>query len=234
MDSLGDRKGVDLAAVGSVSRTWRKDAEFASPDITVDGKSPGVLASLDGMKLNFVAVCSAGGVEDSAGHHTELAVVGVDAEAKEVVFSDVDAGGGVDEDLDGSLQGELGFASFEMTVAVLADDAMGRGGFEPAAGFEFDDLCLEWLLTAVAVLVVGADLADLGDGRRRRIVGSRRAFRSEALAAFVDHRGDDAFVNASVFEIDQRIGVSGVLARLRGDGLKDQIVAQAGANHSDD
>ncbi len=60
---------------------------YSPPPVSlVDGELVGVRGGLDRLELHFVAVGAASGVEDAAGEDAELAVVGVNAEAEEVVL----------------------------------------------------------------------------------------------------------------------------------------------------
>ena len=111
---------------------------------------------------------------------------------------------------------------------VFLDDAVGGGGFEPAAGLDVDDLGIDGDPFSGVVFVVDADLVDVGelDGLFRDV--------GDLAAALVDHRGDDAVGDAGVFEGDERVGVGGVRAGLGVDGLDDEVVAEARLRHLHD
>lgn len=110
-------------------------------------------------------------MDNAARKGAELAVFAVEAKTEEVVFGAVDAFGGVDEELDGAREEELGLASGDSTVAVFFDDAVGEGGLDEAAGLHMDDFGFHRLPDAVLILVVDADFVDGGEddlaGRRR-------------------------------------------------------------------
>src|SRR6516225_289860 len=48
---FGDCEGVNLAAVGGVSRAWRKNAELSAADRAIDGEAPASRAGLHRMVL---------------------------------------------------------------------------------------------------------------------------------------------------------------------------------------
>jgi hypothetical protein len=100
-------------------------------------------------------------MEDASGDGAELAIVRVHAEAEKIVFGDVHARRSVDQNLYGSLKSELRFASVKVPVAILLDNSVSRCRLQPSSRLDVDDLGLERLPGAVAVLVVSADLADL-------------------------------------------------------------------------
>jgi hypothetical protein len=116
----------------------------------------------------------------------------------------------------------------EMAVLVLLDDAVSDGGFDPAAGFDVDDLRIDSSPFSCVVFVVDADLIDVRD--LDRLLRNIR----ELSATLVDHRGDDAIGDARGLQRDERIGVSDVLTGLRVDGLDDEVVAQARLHHLQD
>ena len=83
---LNDSERVDFSAIGDVAGAGRQNAIFAAASVFVDGELVGVRGGFDGLEGHFVAVGAASGVEDSACQNAELAIVGVDAEAEEVVL----------------------------------------------------------------------------------------------------------------------------------------------------
>src|SRR6185437_13834982 len=95
------------------------------------------------------------------------------------------------------------------------------GVLNEAARLDVNDLRLDGLPLTVAVLVVHANLVDVGE-RHLRL---RRA--GDLDAALVDYGLDDAVGGTGLLQRDERVRVGGVLAGLRADGLDDEIVGEA-------
>ena len=72
---LDDGERVDLSAVGDVAGARWQDAELAARNLVFDRELVGSWSGLLGFEGHLIPVRTSGGVKDSAGKDTKLAVV---------------------------------------------------------------------------------------------------------------------------------------------------------------
>ncbi len=127
-DLFDDGEGVDFPPVRDIPAASRQDAELTSAYVLVDGELVGARGGSDGVEFHLIAVGAARGVKNAPGQDAKLAIVGVDAESKELVLINCDAGvRHINENLEGLLERELGLASIQMAVVIFFNDTVSRG-----------------------------------------------------------------------------------------------------------